>query len=106
MQPPFVQRAAAYDSLPEHDELVWDDGVAPETCLDFDAAHVSGGETWAALLGGFAFFGMLYTYQKMKDPEAMRPTADREMPYNGLHLALGGDPNKMPGAEESGEEEE
>eukprot|EP00941_MAST-03F_sp_MAST-3F-sp1_P002554 g2554.t1 len=105
MQPPFVQRAAVYDTMPEGDELVWDDGVAPETCLDFDAEHISSGQAWGALLGSFVFFGALYSYQSAKDPEAMRPTADRVMPYGNLHLALGGDPKKMPGATEDSEEE-
>lgn len=104
MQPPFVRRAVAYDTLPESDELVWDDGVAPETCLDFDAEHVSTGTAFAWLLGGFAFFGLLYGYQTLKDPENMRPTATRVLPYGNCRLALGGDPNKN--EEEEPEEEE
>ena len=29
-----------HEQIHEQDELVWDDGVAPETCIDFDAPHV------------------------------------------------------------------
>ena len=99
MQPPFVQRALDKGTIHEHDELVWDDGVAPETCLDFDAPHISkstGGLWW---LGGFGFFLGLGLYQRWKDPEGLNPAAPRRLPANGAFLALGGDPEKA-GAED------
>ncbi|KNB44507.1 hypothetical protein JH06_4013 [Blastocystis sp. subtype 4] len=38
--PPYVQRRAPTKSLSEHAELIWEDGVAPETAIDFDAQNV------------------------------------------------------------------
>ena len=77
--------------LPEEHELIWDDGVTPETCLDFDAQHVdtySGLMQWVAGLG---FFASLAAYMKyVRQPEALRAPAPREFPYNGLIVELGG----------------
>lgn len=38
--PPFARIAEASQPLHEEAELVWNDGVAPETLIDFDAPHV------------------------------------------------------------------
>jgi hypothetical protein len=38
--PPFARLPAATQPLHEHSELVWNDGVAPETLIDFDAPHI------------------------------------------------------------------
>lgn len=38
--PPFARVAAPSQPLHEDAELVWNDGVAPETLIDFDAPHV------------------------------------------------------------------
>ena len=38
-------------------DALWDDGVAPELALDFDAPHISSREalyTWLGVLSGFA----------------------------------------------------
>lgn len=38
--PPFARIAAPSQPLHEEAELVWNDGVAPETLIDFDAPHI------------------------------------------------------------------
>ena len=87
MQPPFVQRAAAYDTLPEHDELVWDDGVAPETCLDFDAAHVDNG--LLQFMGGFGFFAALATFIAIYSPKRLNQVTPRTDLVDPVALATG-----------------
>jgi len=88
-QPPFVSRARDKRQIHEEDELVWDDGVAPETCIDFDAQHISSGEALLWLLGGFGFFGALGTVAYLSDPAGSNPALPRQLPYNGMQLALG-----------------
>lgn len=44
------------------DELVWNDGVAPEACLDFDAPHIS---KWTALAWWVGAFVFLYANYKL-----------------------------------------
>lgn len=39
--PPFARIAAPAQPLHEEAELVWNDGVAPETLIDFDSPHIS-----------------------------------------------------------------
>jgi len=44
--------------MTENSDCLWDDGVAPELALDFDAPHISSREglySWLAALSGFAF---------------------------------------------------
>jgi hypothetical protein len=48
--------------LHEEDELIWNDGVAPEAALDFDAPHISKAEGLAWWLGGFGFFYAIYLF--------------------------------------------
>ena len=50
--------------LHEQDELVWNDGVAPETAIDFDAPHISAGTGLVWRLGGFGFFFGVYSFAK------------------------------------------
>ena len=43
--------------MTENSDALWDDGVAPELALDFDAPHISSREglySWLAGLSGFA----------------------------------------------------
>jgi hypothetical protein len=58
-------------------ELVWDDSVAPETCVDFDAPHVSTAEVLISFLAGLGFFGSVYLLVYISDPEKNRPVAPR-----------------------------
>jgi hypothetical protein len=79
--------------LPEEVELVWDDTVAPESCIDIDAPHVSANEVLATFFGAFAFFFGLYTITSWTDPVRANPVAPRAavIPPNVLSnsLALG-----------------
>ena len=56
---------------------MWDDTVAPETCIDFDAPHVSTKEVLVMFFGAFAFFGTLYSLIALGDPVASNPVALR-----------------------------
>ena len=75
----------------EHDELVWDDGVAPETCIDFDAPHMSSSGALMWLAGGMGFFGGIGYLAYLSDPAGRNPAAPRVLPYDGLKRALGKD---------------
>ena len=57
--------------------MVWDDSVAPEAALDFDAPHVSTKEVILGFFAGFAFFGTLLTLVSMSDPVGSNPVARR-----------------------------
>ena len=78
------------NQLPEEIELVWDDSVAPETCIDFDAPHVSSQEVIGAFLAAVTFFLGLYTFVSWSDPVAANPVATRSsvIPPNMLHTSL------------------
>ena len=56
---------------------MWDDSVAPEAALDFDAPHVSTKEVLLGFFAGFAFFGSLLTLVYLSDPVASNPVARR-----------------------------
>ena len=106
MMPPFARLEPPKGKLTEEIELVWDDTVAPETCIDFDAPHVDTNEMFGMMLAGFGFFGTLYLLVSLSDPEGSNPVAPRAtvIPHNLMRGALGitvGD-----GEEEEEEEEE
>jgi hypothetical protein len=97
-------------------ELVWDDSVAPETCIDFDAHEtISSSQMWASFAAGMGFFLSVYLLVRLSDPPARNPVATRReimtaKEYSELrgHLGLGdvqagGDGD---GVEEEEEEEE
>ena len=73
--PPFQRTKAPEYRLVEEHELVWDDGVAAETCLDFDAAHVDNGLLW--WLGGFGFFTGLATLIAIYSPKRFNQVTPR-----------------------------
>lgn len=95
-------------------ELVWDDQVAPETCIDFDAPSVSSTEmlqAWACL---GAFFATLIGYIVYTDPVGSNPVALRStvIPFGGLKYELGlgeleeaGDGDATEGEEDEEEDE-
>ena len=64
--------------MEEHD-LIWDDGVAPEVTIDFDAPHISKEEGALWWLGGLGFFFMLYQLIGLTDPESKNPAVNRSM---------------------------
>lgn len=57
----------------EESELIWHDGVAPETAIDFDAPFMSTGRAVSYWLGGLGFFFLLFQLAKATDPEGKRP---------------------------------
>ncbi len=66
MRQPFKRSPAPAEPLHEEHELVWDDGVAPEVCLDFDAPYISKSLGLKMFLGGFLFFGSIYGFAALQ----------------------------------------
>lgn len=46
--------------MTENSDALWDDGVAAELALDFDAPHISSREGLYSWLAGLSAFGVLY----------------------------------------------
>ncbi|TFJ82965.1 hypothetical protein NSK_005738 [Nannochloropsis salina CCMP1776] len=93
--------------LYEEHELIWDDRVAAEMCIDFDASFVPTREAFRWWLGGFGFFFGLLGLVALTDPASVNPCVNKAetMPDLGLpFLPTGGSPEG--GEEEEGEEEE
>lgn len=95
----------------EEQELVWDDSVAPELCLDFDAPHISRLQGLAWWLGGLTFFATFYNIVKLSDPEGRREALQRAatMPpaaFNPVDLFTGKRGRMAPEGAADGEEEE
>ena len=65
--------------------------MAPETCIDFDAPHVSTKEVVATFLAAFGFFFGLYSFVSFTDPVGSNPVALRAtvIPHGGLKRELG-----------------
>eukprot|EP00624_Nannochloropsis_granulata_P006285 evm.model.NODE_4642_length_71726_cov_21.816496.19 len=89
----------------EEHELIWDDRVAAEMCLDFDASFVPKGEALRWWLGGFGFFFSLLGLVYLTDPGAANPCVNKTetMPDLGLSFIQTGG---SPAAGEEAEEEE
>lgn len=62
--------------------MVWDDTVAPETCVDFDAPHVASSDVLKHFFLGFSCFALLYTFLKASEPEKRSPVASRASVVN------------------------
>lgn len=75
--------------LHEEDELIWNDGVAPEAALDFDAPHVSKAAGLAWWLGGFGFFAAVYAFAKSTGQPQKKISADRDLPESTKTTSLG-----------------
>ena len=56
---------------------MWDDSVAPETCIDFDAPHVSTNVALLSFMAAFGFFGVIFALVAISDPVKNRPVAPR-----------------------------
>ena len=82
--------SSPFSQLHEEHELVWSDGVAPETAIDFDAPHVTPGEGLAWWLGGFGFFYSVYWFARSVDHPANNPAAPRELPLEAIAAATAG----------------
>ena len=63
--------------LNEETELVWDDSVAPESTIDFDAPHVSSGRVLLSFFAAFGFFAGCFGLVYLSDPEGRNPVAPR-----------------------------
>ena len=87
--PPFARTRAPDYRLTEEHELVWDDGVAAETCLDFDAAHADNGLLW--WFGGFGFFGALATFIAVYSPKRLNQVTPRTDLYDPAAVVAGAD---------------
>jgi len=64
--------------LHESHELIWDDGVAPEVTIDFDAQNIDTETGLKMWLGGIGFFVSLFQFIKWTDPESKNPAVNRE----------------------------
>ncbi|KAK8797813.1 hypothetical protein WA171_005344 [Blastocystis sp. BT1] len=78
--PPYVQRRAPTKSLSEHAELIWEDGVAPETAIDFDAQNVSTGHAFLWWASGMGLFFLLWEGVKHYDPPHLARCVPRQNP--------------------------
>lgn len=76
--PPFARNPPPTGRLPEEVELVWDDSVAPETAIDFDAPHVDDKEVHAMIFGAAMFFASVYGLVALSDPVGNNPVATRD----------------------------
>ncbi|GLE03256.1 hypothetical protein PINS_up019182 [Pythium insidiosum] len=79
--PPFARLPAPTQPLHEHAELVWNDGVAPETLIDFDAPHIPKYQALKHLGYALAGFATLMGVVTLYDPNSLRQAAKR-----GNHL--------------------
>lgn len=65
--------------------------MAPETCLDMEAPHVSTKQMWASVLFVAGCFAALVTGISLIDPEKNSPVAKRRnvIPFDGMKKELG-----------------
>lgn len=80
--PPFGRLRPSISKLHEEIELVWDDSVAPETCIDFDAQHVSSDKVFISFFTAFGSLLLLYGFVKLYDPTSCNPVAPRSSVIN------------------------
>lgn len=73
----------------EQDELVWNDSVAPETAIDFDAPHISKGQGLLMWLGGFAFFFAVWMFASATDHPSNKISGPRDLPEETKTTAVG-----------------
>lgn len=77
---PFARTPVPNRPLHEEHELIWDDGVAAETCLDFDAPFISRTEGLKMFLGGFLFFASIFGFASLTGPEGQRQAVRIHIP--------------------------
>ena len=70
--PPFVRTRNPKSKLNNDHELIWDDRVAAETCLDIDALHISTGEAVTMWAGAILGLTGLYQFCKYMDPPSYK----------------------------------
>ena len=71
--------------------MVWDDSVAPETCVDFEAPQISTADGLKSVGYAILFFVGLMTAIVISDPVGSNPVALRAtvIPHDMLHRELG-----------------
>tara|TARA_A100001015_G_C14935672_1_gene690342 strand:+ start:80 stop:370 length:291 start_codon:yes stop_codon:yes gene_type:complete len=92
--------------IPEEVELVWDDSVAPEACIDLDAPQMSTSVVLWSVATVATIFGALYTYVVLSDPEGSNPVAKRETVIPASYAYDCGMTDKMPEEDEEDEDDE
>ncbi len=70
---------------------MWDDTVAPETCIDMEAPHVSTKQMWTSVLVVAGIFAALVSAISLIDPEKNSPVAKRRnvIPFDGMKKEFG-----------------
>ena len=62
----------------ENNDLVFDDGVAPELALDFDAQHIDSSKALGMTAGAIGFLCSLYFVISLTDPPSQKPCINRK----------------------------
>ncbi len=88
---PFARIPPPSEKLVEQYDAIWDDSVAPEVTLDFDAQHIDSTTGLIMWLSGLGFFATLFQVVKLTNPEAKNPAVNRTMNIVGENpIELGG----------------
>ena len=70
--PPFARIKAPEQPLHEEVELVWNDGVSPETLIDFDAPHIPKYQALQHWLCGLGALATIMGVVTLYDPDSWR----------------------------------
>ncbi|KAL3794847.1 hypothetical protein ACHAW5_004369 [Stephanodiscus triporus] len=88
---PFARIPPESEKLVEQYDAIWDDGVAPEVTLDFDAQHIDSTTGLVMWLSGLGFFATVFQVVKLTNPGAKNPAVNRKMNIVGENpVELGG----------------
>nr|CCA20794.1 conserved hypothetical protein [Albugo laibachii Nc14] len=87
--PPFARLPPPKNRLHEDIELVWNDGVAPETFIDFEAAHIGKYQALRHLLLAFSGLAGVMGIVALYDPSSMRQAEYRRKCLPDLRWELG-----------------
>eukprot|EP01035_Chromulina_nebulosa_P023189 gene23189-30057_t len=80
--PPFAQQRPPTAKLPIEADYVWDDNVAPEACLDFDAPHIPLSTVLTSIAIMSTFIYSVYALITWSDPVESNPVAVRGVLFN------------------------
>ena len=100
--PPFVRTRNPKSKLNNDHELIWDDRVAAETCLDLDALHISTGEAFSMWAGALLALTGLYQFCKYMDPPSYKAAVSvgETLPPVGLDFIDGASAHEAEDSEE------
>eukprot|EP01038_Epipyxis_sp_PR26KG_P014722 gene14722-19788_t len=89
--PPFARLQPPTGSIPLNAELVWNDSVAPETCVDFDVVNIPTSRVFLSFACGFGFFAFVMGVVWLSDPVNSNPVALRRdiLSSNNIRRDLG-----------------